>query len=98
MGRIFTLKGSLCSTCSKKNNFDLFTLFTHNDYFWYNFLSPIDRNSVVAEILVRTFENSTVDTIDVITRRLQISRGIFVNNYKKFENKGTCVIQIGTDF
>ena len=98
MGRIFTLKGSLRSTCSEKNNFDPFTLFTHNDYFSYNFLSPIDRNSVVAEILVRTFENSTVDTIDVITRRLQISRGIFVNNYKKFENKGTCVIQRGTDF
>ena len=52
---------------------------------------------MVAEILVRTLENSTVSTIDVITRRLQINRGIFDNSYKKFENKGTCIIQIGIE-
>lgn len=99
MGEIFSLNSSLRSTYSKKIYiyFDPFTLFTHNDYFWYNYLSPIDRNSVVAEILVRTLENSTVSTIDVITRRLQINRGIFDNSYKKYENKGTCIIQIGIE-
>ena len=78
--------------------FDLLKLFTHNGYFWRNYLSPIDSNSVAAEILVRTLENRTVNTINVIARRLQINRRIFDNSYKKFENKGTGIIQPGTEF
>lgn len=50
--------------------------------------SPLDDDSVAAEILLRTLKNSTEYIMNTITRKLGTHGGRFDNNYTKFENRG----------